>query len=462
MRNSRWPSAICCAIGPAFVFGLIVLAACLIAPSQWAAPPGANGRIVFTRDGVVLTIAPDGRGEHRVLTQAAGPDWSPDGTRLAYNWIGGSGGLFVVNADGSGRHRIARMYAIEPAWSPDGTRIAFISSARVGHVFVINADGTGLRRLTNDIYSDYNVSWSPDGRKLAFWRARRGAIFTIDPDGTSLRRLISAGELDWSPDGTRIAFVRGPVADVWVARADGSAARNLTAGVKAGGRFPRWSPDGKRIVFASTRSGEISGGVEQEDLYVMQADGSDVTRLTRKAPKRCCQLGPSPSWQPLCTTTGTPGDDRLVNTSGALICLRGGSDDVSVADGDNHVFAGPGRDNVTGGVGNDVIAGGSGADRVDGRLGQDLLAGDEGRDLLIGGLGADDLRGGAGTDHLLAGDGNDWLNGDTGRDVLDAGGGNDKLDAKDGERDEVVGGAGFDAARVDRGLDRVRGVERLL
>jgi Tol biopolymer transport system component len=148
----------------------LALFAGLLPAAQWAALPGANGRIAFTRDNIGYTTAPDGSDERRLNgLQMAGPEFSPDGTRLAFNSLSGSGGLFVANADGSRQHRISRNYAIDPAWSPDGSRIAYISSARVGHVIVVNADGTGFRRrLTNDIYGDYSVSWSPDGRRLDF------------------------------------------------------------------------------------------------------------------------------------------------------------------------------------------------------------------------------------------------------------------------------------------------------
>jgi Tol biopolymer transport system component len=452
----------------------LALLAGLLPGAQWAALPGANGRIAFTLDNIGYTTAPDGSDERRLSgLQMAGPEFSPDGTRLAFNSLSGSGGLFVANADGSRQHRISRNYAIDPAWSPDGSRIAYISSARVGHVIVVNADGTGFRRrLTNDIYGDYSVSWSPDGRRLAFLRARRGATFTISADGTGLRRLVAGSQVDWSPDGSKIAYAArartgSSDSDVWVANADGSGAHNLTAGARSPvssevqDQSPRWSPDGRRIVFASDRAGEIAGGVYRLDLYVMSSDGGDVTRLTRKESKRCCELGPLPSWQPLCTTTGTPGDDRLTNVSGPLICLRGGSDTMAAGDGDVHVFAGPGRDFAIGGLGNDVISGGSESDRVEGGLGQDLLCGDQGGDLLIGGLGDDDLHGGLGSDQLFGGDGDDWLTGDSGRDVFSGANGADKLYAKDGRRDLVIGGPGFDIAYVDRGLDRVRDVERI-
>jgi Tol biopolymer transport system component len=451
----------------------LALLACLLPAAQSAALPGANGRIAFTRNNIGYTIAPDGSDERRLTgVQMASPEFSPDGTHLVFNSYAGSGGLYVANADGSGRRRISRNLAIDPAWSPDGSRIAYISSARVGHVIVVNADGTGFRRrLTNDIYGDYSVSWSPDGRRLAFLRARRRATFTISADGTGLRRLVAGNQVDWSPDGSKIAYAAGARigssdSDVWVANADGSGAHNLTAGARSPvsevqDQSPRWAPDGKRLVFASDRAGEIADGVYRSDLYVMSSDGSAVTRVARGTSRGCCSLGLSPSWQPLCTTSGTPRDDRLTNVFGQLICLRGGNDSLVAGEGDDHVFAGPGRDLVIGGLGNDVISGGSDSDRVDGSFGQDLLAGDQGGDLLMGGLGSDDLHGGIGNDRLFGGDGDDWLTGDLGRDVFSGGNGDDKFYAKDGQREVIVGGPGFDIAYVDRGLDRVRDVERV-
>ena len=84
---------------------------------------------------------------------------------------------------------------------------------------------------------------------------------------------------------------------------------------------------------------------------------------------------------------------------------------------------------------------------------RDVLRGTPFLDFLVG-LGGDDvLRGGAGRDTVTGG---------PGRDLLEGGEGADTIIARDGRRDVVPGGPGKDSARIDRGLDRVSGVEKLL
>jgi TolB protein len=82
----------------------------------------------------------------------------------------------------------------------------------------------------------------------------------------------------WSPDGSRIAFARGttedgvPKVEVYVMDADGSNVMNLTRH-PAQDSSPTWSPDGRRIAFSTNRGGN-------HEIYVMEADGSRVANLT--------------------------------------------------------------------------------------------------------------------------------------------------------------------------------------
>tara|TARA_B100000686_G_C15807102_1_gene487105 strand:- start:206 stop:496 length:291 start_codon:yes stop_codon:yes gene_type:complete len=79
-----------------------------------------------------------------------------------------------MNPDGTDqKHIYTDLYGGQPAWSPDGTKIVFITSAYdafSSEIFTINPDGTNLTPLYKGF--DYpkivtDLSWSPDGNKLA-------------------------------------------------------------------------------------------------------------------------------------------------------------------------------------------------------------------------------------------------------------------------------------------------------
>ena len=101
--------------------GVVVIAALLLLPAGASGLPG-NGLIAFASDGRLYAVDPT-EGAEVDLGPGASPSWSPDGSRLAFV----SGGIGVMNADGSGRRQLHVGNDRKPVWSPDGTRLAFMS-----------------------------------------------------------------------------------------------------------------------------------------------------------------------------------------------------------------------------------------------------------------------------------------------------------------------------------------------
>jgi Tol biopolymer transport system component len=230
----------------------------------WAwSPTGSWLGVVGGGHLILIDPATDERTD---LGQAAGVvtslAWSPDGTRIAYATVpteglnsAPDGSVYVVSVDGGEHALIAESLGhvtggqegAGMAWSPDGTRIAVIADAGTPTLYVMNADGSDRRRLAEhvaleDLSGAPNLDWSPDGTRIAYATMSDARdklqIWSGSPDGSapvlvfastsSSRRGIGlSGVPVWSPDGTEIAFQYSPTLEgdegvSLIANADGT------------------------------------------------------------------------------------------------------------------------------------------------------------------------------------------------------------------------------------------------
>jgi TolB protein len=169
----------------------------------------------------------------------------------------------------------------DPSFSPDGRRIAYRDSRRGinrdDEIWVVDADGRGARNLTRDHANDWSPAWSPDGRTIAFASTRSGALrlWLMNADGSRPRQLgQSQGEYPtWSPDGARLAFsmLGAGASQVGVIGRDGRGEHAITP-ITENSELPAWSRDGKRIAFSRGFEGARS-------IWTMRPDGSDARRV---------------------------------------------------------------------------------------------------------------------------------------------------------------------------------------
>jgi tricorn protease len=139
----------------------------------------AGARAVFEYRGEIVTV-PAEKGDPRNLTNSVAahdrsPQWSPDGTRVAYfSDESGEYELHVRSHDGKGD---VKKYTLNGAgvysdtrWSPDSQKIAFVDNSQTAYVIDL-ATGAIKKAGGNTVYnpdSPLSVDWSPDSKWLAY------------------------------------------------------------------------------------------------------------------------------------------------------------------------------------------------------------------------------------------------------------------------------------------------------
>ena len=247
-----------------------------------------------TGKSAIRTSKPDGSDIVTIVESSEAldrPVWRPDGKHIAYGGqTGGNWDIWVASSDGKASYRLTSGADMEtnPKWSPDGARLAY-KMAPIGdypltrEYFMTFPNGFNSPVIQGwDGPQSIQMSdWSPDG-KLITYTAEAVSSSSGEPkvsylavvgdiNGGSLVKLSGGRTLGdrgpvFSPDGRRIAFWSWDLsyrATLWVVNTDGTNLRQLTyAGFDM---YPRWSPDGSKLLFESSRSGNM-------DIWVIAAE----------------------------------------------------------------------------------------------------------------------------------------------------------------------------------------------
>ncbi len=225
---------------------------------------------------------PDGSGTRFFLNSASQPQFSPDGSRIAYHsWQTDKRGLITLDVSGGNEHIVAGNLEDQlPTWSPDGATIIFLSrrsGQRASELFSVPSAGGEAQFIGHGEYP----TWGPEGR-LAFkgWEDT-GVGLRLSQANLSDIQELTADDTDTapaiSPNGKQIAFMSKRDGDwnIYVVNNDGTGLKQLTDDPANDG-LPTWSPDGKVIAFVSNRGGPWAvwamtpGGDGTRQLFTME------------------------------------------------------------------------------------------------------------------------------------------------------------------------------------------------
>jgi hypothetical protein len=315
--------------------------------------------IAFTRingTGRVMTLEVLNLRTHRAVRIGAAaaqldPTWSPDSTQLAY----ASGGiLYVVDADGSGKHRYpAPTGAYAPAWRPGTSQLAFL---RNGDLWV--GDEQWAQNVTGQ------PSWVPGENELAF--ARDDGVY-VAASRESQRKLATAanpGPPVGSPDGTFVAYSANR--SVWIVRADGTGGGPIRVAGPSDDIGPlSWSRESDALAYTVRGAMNVTFLEQYKTVKLAQTVGvgtafshlGDTLAFSGSHPG--CPGHASiriyednahvPSYTGGCGIAGTGGADVIYGTTqgGDVIAAGAGNDRIHARNGHrDRVLCGPGRDTV--------------------------------------------------------------------------------------------------------------------
>jgi len=252
-------------------------------PPAWS-PDGKQIAFLAQGGNSLSIIVADGSHLQNLYNQPGGVSldefyWLPDSRQIVFttqtcrgNPMKCLNGFKLIDSDGNG---LRSLYEGEnmSLWflSQDGKQVYILDSAREAP-YRVNLDGSGTAQLAT-LPPAESQTISPDGTQVIYLSSE-GDLEIMKLDGTERRTLVKQviiGIISWSPDGKRIAFVstsQGEEFELYVINTDGSGLANVNAMNHPGysDATPVWSPDGLHLAFISF---PLSTDQDKSQIYIV-------------------------------------------------------------------------------------------------------------------------------------------------------------------------------------------------
>jgi len=258
--------------------------------------PEPTGKIIYTcqvAGDEICIINPDGKGQQQLTDSplaSFNASLSPDGKKAVFVIIDGiNAEIYELDISNGKLKQLTNLKKNlgSPEISPDNQHIIFHykSGNNNAQLWIMNRDGSNPHKFYSSSGKDaHDATWSPDGTQIMFalGKGDSNKLYIMDFNESNPKvvnnSIDTRGRSDWSND--LISFDQGNpfLHDVYVMNADGQNLLKVTNGNNSQGAS--LSPDGKWIAFtAYTAESKQNPGTCE--IFIMHTDGSDIRQLTK-------------------------------------------------------------------------------------------------------------------------------------------------------------------------------------